>query len=356
MFINITNAQNPPGQVYFRSIGRDSINLPLTDGYEITDDSSAQIIRYSHFNFQTGKFFGKFTDVSKFNPNVIISEGSYSTDGLKDGSFTVRYLNGNLRAKGDFKDDKYNGKWEIYYNDGKPELTFEVVDGECHIIDAWDPDSKKEVANGNGIYIDTVGSFYWIGKLLNGKPDGTWKLLNTGNTDNEAMATEHFKKGQFHDGSSGTTDYNNISRIDLVGSVKLPFINAEKMYAAPFPSNGSTKKHVVNAQYKDGAKVFSGYISDAVLPYLRRVNQKGLRAYADISGEVSENGTIINLDYKRPDPQDIARGLSNQLRNLPPLQPATVDGKPVKQKFTISFRIYDNTFDFTYFFLGIEEN
>jgi len=48
--------------------------------------------------------------------------------------------------------------------------------------------------------------------------------------------------------------------------------------------------------------------------------------------------------------EDLARGIIFRLKNLPPLQPATADGIPVKQKFIISFRIYNNTHDFSYLF------
>ncbi len=361
VFISISNAQNPPGQVYFRAIGNDSINLPLTYEYYLIEDSCAQMIRYSRFNFNERKFFGKFKDVSKENPNLIVSEGAYSSDGLKDGPFTIRYLNGNLRAKGNFKDDKYDGKWAMYYDDGKPELTFEMAGDECQIIDAWDADGTKEVDNGNGLYINSFGAYYWIGRLSNGKPDGTWKQLKTDNTDNVATATEHFKNGVFHDGSNRMTDYyKDVSRIKFTVPLKLPLINAEKLYLSPgsctpVQSAPIQTRHIVGAQYKDGLKVFSSYISDAVTPYLRRLNRNMINIRAEISGEVAENGTIINLDYNRSYYPDIARPLSVQLRNLPPLQPATVDGKPVKQKFTISFTISGGAFSFTYRFLDIED-
>ena len=72
-------------------------------------------------------FFGKFKDVSKVDTNLVVTEGNYSPDGFKDGEFTLHYLNGNLRAKGNFKNNKYDGHWQLYYNNGKPQLTFEAI-------------------------------------------------------------------------------------------------------------------------------------------------------------------------------------------------------------------------------------
>jgi hypothetical protein len=81
-FISISQAQTQRRQINFRAIGIDSINLPLTYEYYLIEDSCAQMIRYSRFNFSERKFFGKFKDVSKENPNLVVSEGTYSTDGF----------------------------------------------------------------------------------------------------------------------------------------------------------------------------------------------------------------------------------------------------------------------------------
>lgn len=135
-------AQSGTRHISFRTVDQDSVSLPLNEGYFLIEDSCAQIIRNCRFNFTTKRFHGKFSDVSKANPALIVSTGTYSDDGLKNGLFTSWYLNGKLQARGDFKDDKYAGKWEMYYNDGKPELTFEVTDGNIVINDAWDLQGK----------------------------------------------------------------------------------------------------------------------------------------------------------------------------------------------------------------------
>ncbi len=245
----------------------------------------------------------------------------------------------------------------MYYDDGKPELTFEVIDGDCHIIDEWKRDGiAKIIDNGNGTYIDNLGSLYWKGKLLNGRPDGTWKLLKTDDINSDALATEHFKKGVFHDGSNGVADYKNISRIELVDPLKLNFVNAEKMYVSQVPCNGVKPKHIVNAQYSDGLNVFSSYISEAVSPYLSRVDLKGIDNTIEITGEISEKGNLINLKNNDSFRIDIARGIILKLKDLPPLQPATADGIPVKQKFTISFKINNSVYQFTYRFLPVQVN
>ena len=96
----MAGAQNPNRHIRFRSIGRDSLNLALDDGYFLIEDSCKQITRYCRFDFKQRKFQGKFTDVSNVTPGLIVAEGVYTMDGLKEGPFITHYLNGKLQAKG----------------------------------------------------------------------------------------------------------------------------------------------------------------------------------------------------------------------------------------------------------------
>lgn len=123
----------------------------------------------------SANFLANLKDVSQLNPELVLTEGNYTSDGLKDGYFITHYLNGNLQAKGNFKSNAYDGKWEMYYDDGKPKLTFEANGKEIKINDAWDAKGVKIVTDGKGVYRINLGTIYWKGKLLNGKPDGTWR-------------------------------------------------------------------------------------------------------------------------------------------------------------------------------------
>ena len=159
----------------FNFINKDSIHLALSENFEMIEDSCSQITRYGHLNMMERKFTGKFKDVSRLNPTLILTEGNYSADGLKDGTFISRNLNGNVQSKGNFTKNKFDGRWEIYYDDGKPKLTFEANGKDIKIIDSWDAKGVKTIDNGNGNYQLDLEDIYWKGKLVNGKPDGTWK-------------------------------------------------------------------------------------------------------------------------------------------------------------------------------------
>ena len=352
--INISNAQTTERHIRFRSIDKDSVNLSLDDGYYLIEDSCKQITRYCRFDFKQRKFHGKFTDLSNATPGLVVSEGTYTAEGLKSGLFTSHYLNGNLQAKGSFKDDKYDGAWEVYYDNGKPEVNFEVKEGVCLVLNAWGTDGKKTVDNGNGTFIISLGQLYWKGKLLNGRPDGTWRLYSVDDISKTPLASEYFKKGLFHDGSHGTVDYTDASHIDFNMPVKLPFMNAESMTISPVACDGSRQAHIVNAQYRDGLNTFSNYIGQAVSPYFAQHDLRGIEITIAINGEISEDGNLINLKSTDGANESLARQIIIRLADLPALHPATVNGKPVKQKFTIFFTITNGFYKFTYQFLPIK--
>lgn len=127
----------------FKTIGKDSVDLSLTSEYNMVEDSCAQIIRHGHLNYRIRKFTGPFKDVSKANKGVILSEGAYTADGLKNGVFTSRYVNGNIQSKGAFKNNQFDGHWELYYEDGKPQLFFDADNTAIRITDAWTASGKN---------------------------------------------------------------------------------------------------------------------------------------------------------------------------------------------------------------------
>jgi hypothetical protein len=353
--VSIAHSQTTSRRINFKVIDKDSINLSMNENYRVTDDSCAQIVRHSRFNLETRKFYGKFTDVSKANPDIVLSEGFYTKEGLKNGAFIQKYLNGNLQAKGDFKDDKFDGKWEFFYSDGKPQLVFTVTEGVFNILDSWKPDGSKIIDNGNGTYKVDLEAFYWKGKLVNGKPDDVWKMYGYNDENNTVLAKEHFKKGEFIDGSNQFGDYRGVSRIILVNEFMLPFITVEKMYIAP-PCNGAAPvigHNVVSANYKGGDAAFHIDVRDAFYKYFIEMKLEGTDSRFSIKGDISADGKIINLRKNGSSIDPIAQGLISVIESLPRLNPATIDGKPVVQRIKISFDMANGSYSFSYQFLPL---
>jgi len=305
---------------------------------------------------QQRKFTGRFKDVSKLNPQLVVAEGNYTADGLKDGSFISRYLNGNLQTKGNFKNNKLDGKWEMYYDDGKPKLTFEANGIDIKIIDNWDTKGSKIVDNGKGNYLVDLGELYWKGKLVNGKPDGTWKAMLTDDATNATIISESYKAGVFKKGNGPMGDYTDAPKLVLVAAEKIPFVEAEKLRVSTTACNGSKIKHIVNAQYSDGFNTFTTYIQNAVGPFLNTVNLQPYDNELLLEGEVDVSGRIVNLRTHNAFDDKIARGLIRQFNTLPDLHPAMADGKPIKQKFTVLFTFNRGSYRFTYTFLAIPVN
>jgi hypothetical protein len=332
----------------------DSVNFSLNDQYCLIDDSCAQIIRHGHFKLKQRLFFGKIKDVSKADSSLVVTEGTYSANGLKNGGFITHYLNGNLQAKGIFKNNKYDGKWEVYYEDGKPELNFEVIDNDIRITDAWKADGAKTVDNGNGTYQADQDRYYWKGRLVNGKPDGKWKFISKEDATETPMASENFKKGKFHSGTSPIGEYTDSTRIVLVDPNMLPFTNAEKFRISLTACDGSGFKHIVNAQYREGSNQFSEEIKKAASPIFRRINIMALNGSLTIKGEVNENGALDKLHSDDNNTTDLVNSLEYNLSTLPLLQPATANGKPIKEKFIIKFTFEGGMYTFTYSFSPIQ--
>ena len=107
-------AQTSPRRVRFESVGKDSAKFAFNDEYNLIEDSCAQIIRYAKYDFKQRIFTGKFTDVNSSDKEKVVASGQYNEKGEKDGEFVSYYLNGNLQAKGNFKNNKFWGRWDLY--------------------------------------------------------------------------------------------------------------------------------------------------------------------------------------------------------------------------------------------------
>lgn len=340
--------------VRFRYLANDSVNLSLNDEFNLIEDSCRQIIRHAHLNRKTRKFFGQVKDVSSLDTTLVLTDGNYTTDGLKNGYFITHYLNGTLQAKGNFKNGEFDGPWEIYYADGSPKLTFEANGTDIKIADAWDGKGNKLVENGKGTYRVNMGNLYWEGKLLNGRPDGKWAVMKTDDATHTELNTEKYKGGIFQKGSNQQSTYTDAPRLKLVSSYLLPFSAAEELHVSATPCGGVKRKHIVGAQYRNGLASFTENVKTLAAQYFRTVNISVYHTELVLEGEVSVDGFISKLRSQSTFDPDIERGIISKLRLLPPLEPATVDGKPTPQKFTITFTFNSGAYRFSYRFLPIE--
>jgi len=344
-------------RVRINFVAKDSVNLLLNEEFDLIEDSCAQIVRYAHLNMKDRKFTGNFKDVLRTDTGLVLTEGSYNSDGLKDGRFVAHYMNGTLQAKGSFKNNSFDGHWDLYYDDGKPQLSLDAVNSEISIADAWDKDGKKVITGGKGPYLINMGMISWKGKLLNGKPDGTWRAYKTDDATTTTVVTEEFKNGVFKKGNGPLGDYTDASRLVLADpNDLLPFTRTEKLRVSAVPCNGVKRKHIVGAQYSYGLRVFNEEIKNVVSPYISKVNISTFENEINIQGYVNEYGDLEGMRAESTFRGDVANGLIQQLSRLPRLTPATVDGKPTKQKIAFKFTFTKGLYTFSYQFLPITLN
>ena len=172
---------------------------------------------------------------------------------------------------------------------------------------------------------------------------------------NKPLGYESFKHGVFHEGNFQFYKYQDSSRIKLFNS-ELAFLNAETLLLSSVPCNGTKHKHIVGAQYRDGSYAFKLILNDRLHPYFKRIDLTNIECNIEITGRISETGSLIDLKdngLSYNNYQTIARGIIYNLTNLPLLNPATADGKPISQGFSMSIKIFGGRYSFTYRFLSI---
>ncbi|NDK57595.1 toxin-antitoxin system YwqK family antitoxin [Pontibacter fetidus] len=327
----------------------DSIHIPFNADYYLIEDSCAQIIRQTRFS-PDRKFYGTFRDVRRTNPEQVMASGTYTPEGLKTGLFTVYYANGKERATGNYEQNELTGTWKLFYESGNPKLIFMADKGKVTILDAWDENGKQLVTQGTGSYTTKIGSITWSGKLLNGKPEGTWRASNFTAGTTTFVLTEKYKNGEFVSGSGPLGTYKDAPRIVWVNPLELPYLTAERMNVSFTPCGVAYK---TGAYYRNGAEAFSEEIKKQVSDYLKNVNLKPYENELNIEGEIAEDGRIINFTYRNAFNDRIASGIVSALRKLPSLEPARADGKPITQKFEIKFAFHSGVYRFNYRFMPL---
>jgi hypothetical protein len=351
------NTNNTPAERHIRIkyITTDSINMALNEEFELIEDSCSQVIRYGHMDRKVHKFFGKFKDISPLDTALVLTEGDYTADGLKDGYFVTHYLNGNLQAKGSFKNNEFDGKWEVYYDDGKPKVVFEAKGKDISVLEAWNAKAVKVVDNGKGTFrTDNMGPVYWEGKLVNGNPDGSWSAIKINDPTQVSVVTEKYKDGVFQKGTGPLGDYNDAPRAELISTDMLPFIHAEKLYVSRTPCDGAVRKHMVRVQFPNGKDAFFQYVKDVLRPMFKRFNIRQVdNIEVSIEGEIAENGLLLNLTSNSL-AQGVAGAIIYELKRLPPFIPATINGKPARERIFINFEFTEGHYHFTYHFGPVE--
>jgi TonB family protein len=122
----------------------------------------------------------------------------------KDGLFTAYYRNSNRKFSGNFIDNKRAGLFEEWYFNGnkKGDLYYDDslhIDYDFKIVNYYDSLGNQWVSDGDGKYVDSVGSTISQGEIKNGVKQGEWKgSFNKG----KSQFSEQYEAGKLIEGIS----------------------------------------------------------------------------------------------------------------------------------------------------------
>ena len=76
-----------------------------------------EMVKFKVLVKRDGVYYKKFTDVP-FSGKVTGERQVRFKDGRKEGAYIAYHENGQLRGKGNYKDDEQEGEWVYYKKDG----------------------------------------------------------------------------------------------------------------------------------------------------------------------------------------------------------------------------------------------
>jgi hypothetical protein len=192
----------------------DSIAFFYSDRYLLTPAGCAAIRR--HVRFDSTRVFKGFVRDYWMHNNMLALSGAFR-NGKKEGVFELYHRSGELAARGHYHEGRQVGDWAYWYPSGKPRQVLSFgAGGEPTVQQFWDPTGKQLVRNGNGTWYRDEDEMRWGGAVVNGIPDGRWRLEYLTGSKN-LVASEKYSKGHFRNGitlASGEY-YMDQSRISL---------------------------------------------------------------------------------------------------------------------------------------------
>lgn len=104
-------------------------------------------------------------------------------NGLKNGEFTVTFLNGQVKVHGYVRDNKNVGEWKYFYTNGKMETSGYFT---------------NDMAEGKWTWYYPNGNVKEVGEYSDGERDGTWILYDEeGNLKSKLIFSKGEKVNEF---------------------------------------------------------------------------------------------------------------------------------------------------------------
>lgn len=219
------------------------ISQKLTDtifynqSWEICERPIADYYRIGTLAIDSFWFFtGHIEDYTM--DHQLMMKGEYSNDGYKNGMFEFYYPNGKLEQKGNYINDKMQGRWEFYYPDGKlkAEILLSPDFNQYVMLKFVNKNGKTTLENG-------TGEFEWSQNEIDHYPDQEFYLEYsvTGQfKDNKRDGTWHYYLGS--DKNMNTLTYKEFYDEGKLKKTKYVRYYTEKVASTNIDFNFSPRK------------------------------------------------------------------------------------------------------------------
>lgn len=114
---------------------------------------------------------------------VKVSEGIVDEQGIRRGEWKDLYESGEIRAKGNYRNNQRNGAWSFFFRNGKVEQSGNFLNGRFDGLWIWYYDTgevwrEENYFNGRedglSVEYDIYGNKIEEGSYINGEKDGKW--------------------------------------------------------------------------------------------------------------------------------------------------------------------------------------
>lgn len=202
---------------YVEIFQKDSIKIFFNCTGTVTDKKCASYYRIGKMDSSiinvTGFFSDYYIDGSLFLNATMINNGL-------EGPARFFYKNGSIMEEGSYKKNIRDGVWTYYYANGNIQKVINYSEGEPIVISANSINGKVQVINENGSFKTEFSTYKqcdyfeaW-GDIVNGKKNGKWIFSNP--NARIPIATEIYSNGKFVKGYSGSYEYTENPKINLV--------------------------------------------------------------------------------------------------------------------------------------------
>jgi antitoxin component YwqK of YwqJK toxin-antitoxin module len=137
----------------YRNMKKDSVWVNFTPGGKL---STKESYKNDLLHGETYVYF--VTDDLRSTQPVVATKKTFQ-NGVLDGPYVEYFVNGKVKYKGHYVDNKQDGPWEQFHINGKRALTYRYRMGEKHGYQIAYDESGKRIGE----------TFYHFGKLLEGK-------------------------------------------------------------------------------------------------------------------------------------------------------------------------------------------